>query len=135
MAMPSKYKPEFCKRLIAHMAKGGSFEGFGGVVGIGKTQLFDWLKKFPEFKEAKETAELASRLYWDNIGIKAVKGGIENFNATVWIFTYKNRFGWRDKWDVDSTEKPNEVQKDTKKNVEKLAKLYTALASEKNRDK
>lgn len=57
-----KYKPEYCEMLIEHMAKGHSFESFGGVVLCGVRTLYDWAERFPEFAEAKAIAQMCGLL-------------------------------------------------------------------------
>ena len=34
--------------------------------------------------------------YWEDIGIKATLGKMKGFRPSLWIFTMKARFGWRD---------------------------------------
>lgn len=110
MARPSEYKPEFADKLIEHMKEGHSFETFGAIVGKSKVTLYNWCEAHPDFKEAKEKGEVLSEHWWWKKGMdhlvtydKEVK-----FNAAVWIFTMKCRFGHR-----DGSEKPKEIPDDT----------------------
>jgi hypothetical protein len=94
------YKPEYCQELIDFMSKGYSFEAFAAHVGVSCNCTYQWVKANPEFAEAKERAFEHSRLFWERCGIEGMfmeKG----FNATVWIFNMKNRFGWRDAHKVE----------------------------------
>jgi transposase len=95
---PTKYKPEYCELLIEHMKAGLSFEAFGGVVagGVAKDTIYGWVRKYPAFSDAKKIGESLSRLWWEKVAVLGMTGKIKNFNATVWIFSMKNRFGWRD---------------------------------------
>ena len=97
---PTDYRPEYCEQLIEHMAQGFSYQSFAGVIRKGVKTLYRWEEAHPEWLEAKEIAEAASRKWWDERGLDAVRGLCEGFNATVWVFTYKNRFGWRDKQEL-----------------------------------
>ena len=106
---PTVYKPEYCEMLIQHMKEGLSFEAFGGVTGHSKQTLYEWIEKFPEFGDSKRRGELLSQLWWEKIGVERLisqswhQGGSKALNASVWIFNMKNRFGWRDRHDIEHT--------------------------------
>jgi hypothetical protein len=102
----SKYKPEFCEKLISHMARGYSFHSFGGVVRVSRPTLDNWLNVHPEFKEAKQVGELCLLYELEKISHEAMIGGVEQFNTGVWVFKMKNLCGWRDKVDLEVGEKP-----------------------------
>ncbi len=100
---PTIYKQEYCQKLIDHMSKGLSFESFGATMGIARDAVYEWAKKHPEFAEAKAAALDASLLWWEQQGQKGMwvdKDG-PVLNNTIWVFSMKNRHGWRDKQDVD----------------------------------
>jgi len=90
------YRPEFCQRLIEHMALGHSFLAFGGSVRVTRKTLYNWMEAHAEFKEAHEIAILACQNTLETIGLKGMIGGIRGFNPTPWIFMLKNICGWRD---------------------------------------
>ncbi len=95
---PTKYRGWFCPMLIDHMTLGYSFESFGSRILVGKDTLYQWVKKFPEFADAKKIATSLSRSEWEDMGIKGVVGHYgKEFSAPTWIFNMKNRFGWADK--------------------------------------
>lgn len=103
---PSKYKKEFCKKLVDHMKKGFSFESFGAVRGVNTTMqtLYEWAKdeRKPEFAEAKREGELHARKFWENLLIRQAAGHINGSNSAL-IFALKNKFPkeWRDKQEVE----------------------------------
>jgi hypothetical protein len=110
MANICKYKPEFCQMLIEHMAEGYSFESFAKVAGVMEITLYrwtqpdgDWFK--PDFYEAKQRAFAENRYFWESKGISGLT--TKEFNATIWVFNMKNRFGWRDKQEM-THQGPNE---------------------------
>lgn len=90
--MASKYDPKFCDLLISHMKKGGSFLGFGGVIGVGRRTLYDWTAQYKEFSDAKDIAECASLNYHEEIGHGIITGQIPKASAIAWMFTMKCRF-------------------------------------------
>jgi hypothetical protein len=100
MGRKSKYDPKYCDELIEHMSEGYSLEGFAGKLMVSKMTIYAWVDAHPEFAEAKQVGESAARYWFEKVANLAMKGRIENFNATVYIFNMKNRFGWRDKQEV-----------------------------------
>lgn len=96
---PTKYRKEYCQKLIDHMASGMSFESFGATVDVWPATVDQWVKKHPDFEGAKKMAFIKSREFWEKqalMGMWQEEGG-PKFNSTVWIFNMKNRFGWRDR--------------------------------------
>lgn len=104
---PTKYKPEYCEKLLEHMSEGLSIEAFAGLIRVHKDSIYEWVRVHPEFKEAKDIGESLSLLYWEKLGRDNIINVTErdssgnttsrNMNATTWIFNMKNRFRWRDK--------------------------------------
>jgi len=82
------------------MEEGLSKEAASAAIGISKDTLYRWAESKPEFSDAIKQGEQLSRLFWERIGLKGLKGEIPGFNATTWIFNMKNRHGWRDKQDM-----------------------------------
>ena len=89
---PSKYKPEFCEKVIEWGKEGASKAEIACNLCIHKDTLYEWDKQFPEFSDALKMAVQYSQVSWEKIGKAAVSGTIPNFNATTWIFNMKNRF-------------------------------------------
>lgn len=71
---PSKYRDEFCDKLIEHMRQGNSFESFGAVVDCGRASAYNWLAAHPEFLEAKNKGEILSLKFYEDMG-KAIATG------------------------------------------------------------
>jgi hypothetical protein len=96
--MELKYKPEFCEQLISHMSQGKSFESFGAKANAGRRTLFDWVEKYPEFKQAKEAGEMKALDFLETISIAKISGkNIPNFDpkksdTAMLIFYQKTRF-------------------------------------------
>ncbi len=106
---PTIYKPEFCEKLIEHMKSGLSFESFGATIGVSRDRVYKWAQEHEAFAEAKARALDESLLFWEkqgNLGLWGDKEGPQ-FNNVVWVFSMKNRHGWRDSKDVS-------VQKEVK---------------------
>lgn len=101
---PSKYDPKLCKDLMEFMMEGLSFEAFAGKVGVHIDTLYEWTYNHPEFSEAKKRGYALSLEFWEKLGRNATYGRIPGFNAAVWIFTMKNRFGWKDKQEISAAD-------------------------------
>ncbi len=82
--------------LIEHMMQGFSFETFAAVVDVHKETLYDWKKEYPDFSDAYKKGAAKCQYEWEDMGIKACRGQIPNFNVACWIFNMRNRFGWRE---------------------------------------
>lgn len=126
---PSKYKPEYCEKLIEHMSKGYSFDSFGAVVDVCEDTLYEWKKVHLAFSDSYKKGRTLSLYEWEKMGIHATQGKpflyrrkvsskgsdgsiiikeVEEqgaFNATTWIFNMKNRFGWKDRKDFTTNDK------------------------------
>lgn len=100
---PSKYKKEFCEKLIEHMKQGLSFESFASIAGCNRSIVHDWSDRHKEFKLAKEIGESHSRLFWEKVLIAGSLGKVKGYNATSVIFALKNKFPkeWRDRREIE----------------------------------
>ena len=94
---PSKYKEEYCDRLIKHMEAGLSIEAFAGEIRVTKDTIYGWVKKHPEFSDAKKIGEGLATMFWEKLTVMIATGKIQGANAAITIFALKNRLGWRDK--------------------------------------
>lgn len=100
---PTKYDPKYCQELIEHMKEGYSYESFAGRLGVARSTLYEWEKHHPEFSDTKKTAIELSLYHWEKVGKEGMfMGGKDNpFQASIWVFNMKNRFGWADRKEVD----------------------------------
>ena len=103
--------------LIEHMAEGYSFESFAGLVGVGRTTLYNWAATHEEFAEAKDRAFAACLYWWEQRAITGLFARVESsgkgkervtittrLNAVVWRINMANRFAWREQ--QQEAEKP-----------------------------
>lgn len=115
LGRPSKYKREFCQKLIDHMEKGFSFESFGAVIDVSVSNMNVWVTRYPEFQAAKDLAYNKSRLFWEKVGIDNLhttvirKGNMtvtKSLNVRVWELNLKTKFKeWRN---VDKVDQPTD---------------------------
>lgn len=106
MARPTKYDPAMCERVVELMTDGASLIEVSADLGITYQTLNEWRKdgEKPEFSEAVKRGEELSNAWWERLGRKGASGE-SDINPTTWIFNMKNRFGWRDKQDVEHSGK------------------------------
>lgn len=91
---PSKYKPEFCERLVELMAKGTTYEACAPEFGVSRVTLYNWEQQHPDFVKAKETGVDRFLQYWEGV----LRGVITHdrqtvVESTLLIFFLKNRCG------------------------------------------
>ena len=63
-------------------------------LGISKTTYYEWLKIYPEMKEAHDRARAGQEVFYMDTGVKAMFGEIENFNVNMYKFLAENVLGW-----------------------------------------
>ena len=100
---PSKYKPEFCERVVEIASQGKGKAEIAFELGVDRDTLREWAKAKPEFSVAIKKAYEAALVWWEKKGREGTVGEIEGFNSTSYIFQMKNRFkdDWRDKVNHD----------------------------------
>jgi len=94
----TKYKPEYGDLLVKHLSKGLSFDTFGATVNVGRSTVYDWFDRYPEFKAAKVIAEQEGQSFFEKRLAIKISGqevaGIESkkIDTTCLIFALKTRF-------------------------------------------
>lgn len=101
MANKLKYKKEYCEEIIKLMAEGYSMEAFAGYIGVHRDTIYDWLKKYPEFAEAKDIGSAKSRYFYEKVSKLGMTGKIPGFNHATWQFNMQNRFEWSAKQKIE----------------------------------
>lgn len=138
MARPTKYKNEYCARLLEHMSKGYSYETFAAILEVSRQTLYDWEIRHPEFLDTKRKAQDKCQLWWEKQCIEGLYDQFEQnekgqsvlvrskANPSLVIFNMKSRFRWRDNHEV--LPEPKEIH-DLDMNQKKLmlAKAQTAI--------
>lgn len=87
---PSKYKPEFCQRVIEMAKEGIGPAGYASEFEVAKQSLWDWAAQHPEFSDALSQAKTLEQAWWENAGRVGMM--IKGFNALVWHKTMAAKF-------------------------------------------
>lgn len=85
------------------MAAGFSYESFAGLIGVCRDTLYHWETIHPIFSDSKKLGKARMLLYFEQMGLDAMKGRFQGFSAATYIFTMKNKCHWVDKQEVDAT--------------------------------
>lgn len=92
----SKYKKEYCEKVIEFGRNGRSLEAFAADIGIGRSTVYEWKRKHAEFDEACEKAQTHALAFWEQIGVAGMMGTSmtkgQKFNDRIWMFFMKRRF-------------------------------------------
>ena len=103
MGTPYKYKKQFAEDLPKMFRNGESVAEVCVQLGVSRDSFYYWVNNYPEFKEAYDLGKLHSEAWWSKLG-RAGALGERKIQPAVWVFTMKNKFGWRDQPEPDSSE-------------------------------
>jgi transposase len=96
-----KYKKQFAEDLPEMFSDGKSVIEVCTLLGVSRQAYYDWVKKYPRFKQAHLMGKDLSEAWWCKIGRAATVGKVAGFQGSAWVFTMKNRFGWRDQPEIE----------------------------------
>lgn len=92
--------PENWKEIMHDCGQeGGSAVEARCLLGIAQTAWETLLEDSEDFRVTEKERQALCEVWWERQGRRMTKDG--QGNATVWIFNMKNRFGWRDKSEID----------------------------------
>lgn len=91
--------PNWKDLMIDCGQEGGSAVEARCLLGIGESAWETLLEDSEEFRGTEKQRQALCEVWWERRGRKMAEG--DDGNATVWIFNMKNRFGWRDKQEID----------------------------------
>lgn len=119
---PTKYKKEYCQMLEDYLAEGFGMESFASKINVNQDTLYEWCKKFPEFSESQKRGFSRGYERFEKIGQSGMVGKLPGFNVTAWIFWMKNRYGWRDRQEVDHKSSDGTMSPTQEIDLKKLSK-------------
>ena len=109
MAPPDKYTSDMCDRAVELLHQGASKAEIASELGVCRATVHNWLNPEhanyrAEFKQAIDEGLVHAQAFWEKELRKAALGINKDANATLMIFTMKNRFkeDWSDSHTVNS---------------------------------
>lgn len=87
---PSKYKPEYCEKIIEVAKTGGGWAEWAVACDVDRPTLYSWGEQHPEFSTALTRAKLEEQVWWEKAGRTGL--GADKFNALVWKTSVQARF-------------------------------------------
>lgn len=92
--------PEGWEQILMDCGQdGGSAVEMRCLLGVGESAWYTLLEDSDDFRRTVKEAQALCEVWWERQGRRMTVEG--SGNATVWIFNMKNRFGWRDKTEID----------------------------------
>lgn len=94
----SKYKDDMPTELKEIMSRGGGVSTFCSRHSIAKQAFYNWLAKYPEFKEAYEAGKLKCEEHWLSLGEQHLveHKDAPKLNVALYQLIMRNRFGHSD---------------------------------------
>ena len=96
---PTKYKPEYCELVVKLAEEGASITELALHIDVDRHTLNEWEKVHPEFSTALKRARALQESWWEKEARVSLRD--KDFNHVLWYMNMKNRFGWRDKQEVE----------------------------------
>lgn len=87
---PSKYKPEYCERVIELAKEGCGWADYAAEFEIDRPTLYDWRDQHEEFSTALSRAKVLEQQWWERAGRTGMMA--DKFNALVWKTSMQARF-------------------------------------------
>lgn len=103
LALDKTERRKIFKELCDHLAAGLSLDAF---VPLSPNTVRSYFKLYPEefCQEEYDNAMRSGRSYWEVIGKRQASGDCLG-NSRTWFYNMSNRFGWREKVEVEAEHK------------------------------
>jgi transposase-like protein len=120
----SKYKPEYCEKILELAEDGKSIIQICVELGIHKDTYHQWVKDHSDFAKAAIEAKHISQRWWEQIGQECASGARKG-DSKIWSMMMKNKFGYRDNPDMDKV-----IDKTVETKLSALIDLYKSKEKE-----
>ena len=93
---PSKFRLDFCEKVVELMAEGRSLDGCAVLMGVHPDSLVEWQRVHPEFSVAVRAGRAAATAFWEGRLLDIAQGGAGNAQAIQWALRNRSRAaaGW-----------------------------------------
>ena len=85
------YKEEYDELLLSILKEGKTIVSFCARVMVSKQAFYDWVEKYPSFKEAYQIGMMCAEEYWMQLGDDNKDN--PDFNQSLYMFQLGSRFG------------------------------------------
>ena len=90
---PTKYRPEYCEKVIKHMEEGNSFWSFAGIISVSFDTLSEWTKVHPEFSESKRIGQAKLLVFDEKVARAGSTGQLKRQSKTIKTTKYNDETG------------------------------------------
>lgn len=80
---PTDYLPEYCDAVVEHCAQGATLTSFAASINQGRTTIYQWQDKFPQFAHACALARAKCQSWWESTLRDGVKDRNYQTNAIM----------------------------------------------------
>ena len=87
---PSKYKPEFCEKIIEIAKTGAGPVEWALACDVDRASMYRWAEEHEEFRTALTRAKMLEQQWWESAGRSGMY--LDKFNALVWKTSMQARF-------------------------------------------
>lgn len=87
---PSKYKPEYCERVIELAREGRGWADYAAEFEVDRASMFRWADEHEDFRTALSRAKVLEQKWWEEQGRSGMF--LDKFNALVWKTSVQARF-------------------------------------------
>jgi transposase len=87
---PTKYRPEYCRRVVEFCRQGYSLTAFAAHIDVSRSRINQWMEAHKEFREAVSRAKHHRTLWWEERARKVAEQGGPGGQATLLMFMLKN---------------------------------------------
>ena len=95
---PTRYDPKFGEQIVTIMGQGFSLVAAAAYIGVGRTTIYEWRDKHPEFRKLLELGAAKRQYILEESLLSAKEGPV----VTSRIFALKNASpDWREKKEVE----------------------------------
>lgn len=104
-AKPDTYlRKDWQDYILGIMSEGASLAEVKGDLAISNDLHTRWIKEEPVYSETIKKGLGFSQAWWEREGRENLRN--KNFSYVGWYMNMKNRFGWKDRQDYTSGDKP-----------------------------
>lgn len=131
---PTDYSPDLCEVVVTLGLEGKSRAQMAAHIGVTRSTIANWEKKFPEFLAAMERAGDYAMCWWEDQGQNGIWAG-KAFNTPAWSRSMAARFpnDYRENTRMELTGADGgPVQMDDKASAARLAQILALAQTRKD---